>query len=229
MHQSIYDLGIHKCSHRGRRAGSHIHRKIIDHRQRNNVVVSNLHSADRPQHVLAKFRTAPHQQCYQLLTFYLCNARSVRNKIAEFTDLVCECKPDLLVLTETWLGCNDCAVRTQICPPGYKFADHGRDNRRGGGTGLLYRDSINAVKGDAAELCSFEYSEWKINSGPQRIRLFIIYRPPYSDAHPVTTFLSEFGVFLESATLCMEPLLIVGDYPASSAEGVSEGTFFSFF
>ena len=116
LHQSIYDLGIHKCSHRGRRAGSHIHRKIavIDHRQRNNVVVSNLHFADRPQQVLAKFRTAPHQQCYQLLTFYLCNARSVRNKIAEFTDLVCERKPDLLVLTETWLGCNDCAVRTQI-------------------------------------------------------------------------------------------------------------------
>lgn len=127
---------------------------------------------------------------------------------------MCESKPDLLAITETWLDSHDCAVRAQICPPGYKFADHERNERRGGGTGLLYRDSLHAVKVEATELRSFEFSEWIIKFGSQQTRLFIIYRPPYSEAHPVTTsvFLTEFADLLESITLSMEPLLITGDF-----------------
>ena len=41
-----------------------------------------------------------------------------------------------------------------------------------------------------------------------------MYRPPYSDAHPVTTsvFFSEFTNLLESITLSNDPLLITGDF-----------------
>ena len=175
-------------------------------------------STDRNRNLdnLCNIRCLPYNWTSTTNIFSLCllNTRSIRNKIAELTDFVCDHKPDLLAVTETWLGVNDCAVRAQICPTGYRFADHGRDSRRGGGTGLFYRDSLNVIKVEAAELHSFEYSEWIINIGSQRTRLVIIYRPPYSAAHPVTvsTFLCEFAGMLESLVLSIEPLLITGDF-----------------
>ena len=41
----------------------------------------------------------------------------------------------------------------------------------------------------------------------------VIYRPPFSTAHPVTvaTFLDEFANFLEPIILSPEPLVIAGD------------------
>ena len=44
--------------------------------------------------------------------------------------------------------------------------------------------------------------------------MIIIYRPPYSDAHPITTgvFLTEFSDYLEHAVLCTDQLLICGDF-----------------
>ena len=51
-------------------------------------------------------------------------------------------------------------------------------------------------------------------SGGYSIRIAIIYRPPYSERHPVTTnvFLTEFPDYLESLLLCKERLLITGDF-----------------
>ena len=61
---------------------------------------------------------------------------------------------------------------------------------------------------------SFEYSEWKITSGTQRIHLIVIYIPPYSEAHPVSTsaFFADFADYLESIVLCADHLLITGDF-----------------
>ena len=84
----------------------------------------------------------------------------------------------------------------------------------GGGTGVLFRNSIITTKVAAAELQSFEYSKWSIRAGTQRLKLIIIYRPPYSVNHPVSTavFFTEFSSFIESALLCTDRLLISGDF-----------------
>ena len=49
--------------------------------------------------------------------FSLCllNTRTIGNKIAEFTDFVCDCKTDFLAITERWLVANDCAILSQVC------------------------------------------------------------------------------------------------------------------
>ena len=62
--------------------------------------------------------------------------------------------------------------------------------------------------------CSFELSEWILISGSSRIRLAIVYRPPYSTKHPVTisSFVSEFSQYLKSFVLCAEPILLCGDF-----------------
>ena len=68
------------------------------------------------------------------------------------------------------------------------------------------------TKRAAAELQSFEYSEWDINCRTQRIHMIVIYMSPYSEAHPVTTrvFLEEFSEFLGPAVFCTNHLVIVG-------------------
>ena len=67
------------------------------------------------------------------------NARSLRKKVAVFEEYIVTNQPDVCIITETWLNENDCVIRKEICPDGYVFKDHPRENRRGGGTGVLCR------------------------------------------------------------------------------------------
>ena len=57
-----------------------------------------------------------------------------------------ECNADLIAVTKTWLKEIDDAVRAEVKPTGYKLANVPRPNRRGGGTALFYRESINVSK-----------------------------------------------------------------------------------
>ena len=80
--------------------------------------------------------------------------------------------------------------------------------------GLLYKDSVTIKKIEVREKESFEFAEWNITNGSFRARLVVLYRPPYSEDHPVTiaTFLAEFSAFMETIILVPEPLIIVGDF-----------------
>ena len=44
---------------------------------------------------------------YQHLSLCLLNARSVKNKTADLFDYICDCKADLVAITETWLTTDD--------------------------------------------------------------------------------------------------------------------------
>ena len=92
--------------------------------------------------------------------------------------------------------------------------DQPRIGRKCGGIAILYKKSISVKKVRSGELDSFEYFEAIVKHGKFIVRLVTIYRPPYSETHPVTTatFIGEFSTFLESIILSAEPLLIVGDF-----------------
>ena len=78
----------------------------------------------------------------------------------------------------------------------------------------MARDLL-VVKQARAGICdTFEYSEWIIVSGSARLRLVVIYRPPYSSSHPrsVGMFVTEFAEFLESVVMTAEPLVLAGDF-----------------
>ena len=142
------------------------------------------------------------------------NARSLNNKAGDFIDFICDYKPDIVSITETWFHENESAARVLCTPAGYNLLDYSRTGRLGGGTGIMFREDISVSQNAAGEFQSFEYSEWNITSSSHRFRLIIIYRPPYSDAHPITTgvFLTEFSDYLEHAVLCTDQLLICGDF-----------------
>ena len=106
-------------------------------------------------------------------------------------------------------------MKAECTPDGYKLYDVHRSGRNGGGTALITRSNIIIVKQVVAPTwCSFEFSEWILMCGSFRLRLSVVYRPPYSTKHPVTisSFVSEFSQYLESFVLCTEPILACGDF-----------------
>ena len=148
------------------------------------------------------------------LSLCLLNARSVGNKSAVLMDYLCDCKADLYAKPEIWLTEDDAAVRAELNLDGYNFLDYSRQGRCGGGTGLIFRDSLRVKNVDAGEKSSFEFSKWTVTTVSNCIRLFKIYRPPYSDKRkvPTTVFFREFSDFLESVLLSKEQILFAGDF-----------------
>ena len=142
------------------------------------------------------------------------NVRSIKNKSAVFVHYVNSCKADLFALTETWLGKNDDAHRAEITPTGFKLIDLSRNDRRGGGRALLFKENLNIEKTAAEELRSFEYLQLIVSSGTFKVRVAVLYRPLYSPAHPVTTstFFTDFADYLETLILSSEQLLITSDF-----------------
>ena len=150
----------------------------------------------------------------RLIRCCVLNAQSIRNKGPDLVYFVCDSKVDIVVITETWLKSGDSAARIAATPSGYPLFDHPRPDRNGGGTGILAWNSF-VVKQARAGICdTFEYSEWIIVSGSARLRLVVIYRPPYSSSHPRTVgmFVTEFAEFLESVVMTAEPLVLAGDF-----------------
>ncbi|CAB4040056.1 Hypothetical predicted protein, partial [Paramuricea clavata] len=130
-------------------------------------------------------------------------------------DYIRDSNVDLCAITETWLTPDDAAVRAELCPNGFKFLDNPRTGRRGGGIGLLYRDSLQVKTINSGEKSSFEFSECIVTSSSSRdLRVVNIYRPPYSGEHNVTTsvFFTEFANYIEAFLLCKEQLIITGDF-----------------
>ena len=67
-------------------------------------------------------------------------------------DYIFDTKADIIAITETWLTLDDDAVKAELCPIGYRLLDQPRTGRRGGGTALLFRDSLFTVKKSAGEM-----------------------------------------------------------------------------
>ncbi|XP_071476149.1 uncharacterized protein [Diadema antillarum] len=138
------------------------------------------------------------------------NTRSIRSKSASIFDFICDGKADLYTLTETWLTDNDSALIHDIVPTGHRFVHCPRIGRRGGGTAHLFKDTIDVHQFLAGEKRSFEFACYHISLKSFKLDLINIYRPPYSDAHPISmsTFISEFNEFIQEYLLCNIPVVI---------------------
>ena len=142
------------------------------------------------------------------------NARSVRNKVSPFVDYVITSKLDICFVTETWLNDQDSVVRNEITPDGYVFKDHNRNGQIGSGTGVLCRSSLGLQKISGGQKRSFEHSEYSVQLDNRKCHLHAIYRPPYSEGHPVNigVFFEEFADYLESVVVSVNPIIISGDF-----------------
>lgn len=149
------------------------------------------------------------------LHFAIANVRSVRNKTGLIIDHVMGNKIDFCVLTETWLKDEDSVSISSLSPPGYLFHNCPRPSQRiGGGIGLMYRVNLQISRTDSGEKRSFEFCECNVKNLSTPLKIIDIYRPPYSEVHPVSpnVFFEEFSAYLENIVMCPEVLLISGDF-----------------
>lgn len=149
------------------------------------------------------------------VNFALVNAQSVKNKVEDFLDHIIDKNIDLCLVTETWLKDIDTVTFSALSMDGYVFRNFARETvRAGGGTGIMFRGSFNVTFVKGKECNSFEFSEWNIEALSHTVKAINVYRPPYSQAHPVTStvFFEEFSALLESVVMCSEILLIAGDF-----------------
>ncbi len=121
---------------------------------------------------------------------------------------------DICTITETWLKEKDDVTRAELNIDGYIFKDVTRENRQGGGIGILHRSSITSTLVNYGETSSFEYATWKLLLPKFAWMFHVIYRPPYSEAHPVSSnvFFKEFSDYLESACSDSSNFVITGDF-----------------
>ena len=130
-------------------------------------------------------------------------------------EYICSTDMDIFALTETWLTEKDVATKLEITPTEiHKVVQQDRQGRRGGGTGLLYKENMDVKKIESGERTSFEFSEWRVTYTSLRTKLIIIYRPLFSQAHPITppVFFEEVSSYLESFSLFPELLILPGDF-----------------
>ena len=130
-------------------------------------------------------------------------------------DYIVDCDADVAALTETWLSSENNNIMTigDLCPNGYILQHIPRQTGRGGGTGLLHKDSLHVKLHKTNHYTSFEYSEYFLKMD-QCIRLIVVYRPPPTKPNKLKTsqFFDEFPHFLEQQVVSTGHLLIVGDF-----------------
>ena len=101
---------------------------------------------------------------------------------------------------------DDDAVRVACTPDGYNF--------HGGGVALVVRTGLITNKVASGAKTSFECEEYIVRSDNTRLRVVILYHPPYSEENLVTvsTLLREVTEYLETIMMSNEPLLISRDF-----------------
>ena len=86
----------------------------------------------------------------------LLNARSINNKEDSIYELITDNDLDVLALTETWWTDNSDVSLGLVTPPGYAIVQTHRSSR-GGGVGVIYRDSLRARLEQCQTYSSFEH------------------------------------------------------------------------
>ncbi len=121
-----------------------------------------------------------------------------------------------MIFTETWLrgDPSDAQRIGEISPAGYHFHHKPRLNRKGGGVGILLKQSLKIKSLPSPSTSSFEHMVCDITTGKVALRLVVIYRPPPSKVNKSTpaSFLMEFYTLLESLPTHPGHLIIAGDF-----------------
>ena len=213
--RNIYRIEYVVSYQRASRRSDNLHKGCISN---NLCIVTPVDINNHLSSNVTSSNSSLHAYCFvnprsTFLNFAVFNSRSVRNKIESIIDHVVENDIGLCPFTETWLNDDDSASIAQLSVAGYVFKHFSRQSQNcGGGTGILFRDSVTVSLVDGKENKSFEYSEWIVKVHDRSMRHIIVYQPPYSPLHPVSAsvFLDEFSQFLENAVMCPEVLVISG-------------------
>ena len=94
------------------------------------------------------------------------------------------------------------------------FQTHNRQNKRGGGLGLLHRKEYQVTRIDnSLQLDTIEHATWRAQLGNRVITLLVIYHPPLGNAgNTHTRFLDQVSELLQYTITNNKNLVILGDF-----------------
>lgn len=131
------------------------------------------------------------------------NARSLANKTVELERILLEYKPDIVIVTETWLRpeMKDC----EIIPAAYNMIRKDRDTR-GGGVAIIFKEKLKLVPMPNSPDCESVWCKTVLSGMPCVIGA--VYRPPNAPL----SFLKSIQDFLCVNTSDNTRLIIAGDF-----------------
>ena len=131
----------------------------------------------------------------------LMNCQSIVNKYDDMVDIVSDVDFDALVITETWLTdkYSDTKIIGDMTLQGYTFHHAPRTRRKGGGVGILLRDSLKFKKHPCFKTNSFENYQFTFTSGGVTVRVTIVYRlhPTMKNCLKSSDFFRELSEFID--------------------------------
>ena len=144
-----------------------------------------------------------------MVSCLLWNPCSLQNKLQEFISLLEDEDIHIAAITETWMTSLQNAVTAEIREKGYNIHHFVRDNKRGGGVALIYKDVFNLKNAKVHNFDTFECVVASIQSNFCNLNVVIVYR--FCELNR-SLFLSEFYNFLDSIYLDFSNLIILGDF-----------------
>ena len=135
------------------------------------------------------------------------NDEKLRNVLQTMEDN----KVDIGCITETWFDTNKGKFTGIIKEAGYDISHSHRENKRGGGTAIIYKEKLNVKLGQASssKYSSFEYTYVFLKDIKLKILLLCVYR---KQEIPCSTFCSEFETFFDELSGTTDVQIVVGDF-----------------
>ena len=100
-----------------------------------------------------------------MLKCSLWNVCSMNNKLPDIMEHICDRNSDVVFLTETWLKSEKCSITADVKNYGYIMRHNIRknpDKERGGGVGVLIKQTLSSKTLQNKEFTSFEYNTVKL-------------------------------------------------------------------
>ena len=136
------------------------------------------------------------------------NPRSLNNKIVSVMEALVDRSIDVAAICETWLTDLTNPTTAVIKSYGFSILHNYREDRRGGGTAIIYRPTLSlAVHNFSTSFDTFEITSAVIKTATSKMLLIVIYR-----TGPILSqFNQELDLLLSEASSKFDSYAIVGD------------------
>ena len=113
----------------------------------------------------------------QMSIFYA-NARSIILKRKHLLVHAREEKPDIIMITESWLNTRDKHLTAEVAISGYDMFEKCRFEKAGGGVLIYVKTGINAIKISKTDVEEYDSLYVEIKNNNKKYILGVVYRPP---------------------------------------------------
>ena len=156
---------------------------------------------------------------HRLIKGSVVNAQSVKNKADRLIEYYDDSNLDFLVITETWLKCNDTDKIWLECSAlvsSGRTVDYYNDrkNRPSAGIAIISSQSVHVKCIKSGVTRSFQYCIWQLKYKSTEVSIVAVYRPPYAArTNPVTDsqFLDDLFEWFVDVVPVYKNLVICGD------------------